>query len=41
MSDGLVHYARNGDVRLAYGVFGDAGPTLVWVPGWVVNNVDN
>jgi pimeloyl-ACP methyl ester carboxylesterase len=41
MSDGRVHYARNGDVRLAYRVFGDAGPTLVWVPGWVVNNVDN
>lgn len=39
MSDGRVHYARNGDVRLAYRVFGDADPTLVWVPGWV-SNVD-
>ena len=34
-----VHYARNGDVRLAYRVFGDADITLVWVPGWV-SNVD-
>jgi pimeloyl-ACP methyl ester carboxylesterase len=37
---GRVHYARNGDVRLAYRVFGDSGPVLVWVPGWVVSNVD-
>jgi class 3 adenylate cyclase/predicted alpha/beta hydrolase len=35
-----VRYARNGDVRLAYRVFGDAGPVLVWTPGWVVSNVD-
>ena len=39
MIDGRVHYARNGDVRLAYRVFGDGEPTLVWVPGWV-SNVD-
>ena len=37
--DGGVHYARNGDVRLAYRVLGDADATLVWVPGWV-SNVD-
>jgi pimeloyl-ACP methyl ester carboxylesterase/class 3 adenylate cyclase len=37
--DGGVHYARNGDVRLAYRVLGDADTTLVWVPGWV-SNVD-
>jgi class 3 adenylate cyclase/pimeloyl-ACP methyl ester carboxylesterase len=35
-----VHYARNGDVRLAYRVFGDSGPTMVYSPGWVVSNVD-
>jgi hypothetical protein len=40
VSDGRVHYARNGDVRLAYRVFGDTGPLIVWVPGWVVSNVD-
>jgi class 3 adenylate cyclase/pimeloyl-ACP methyl ester carboxylesterase len=39
VSDGRVRYARNGDVRLAYRVFGDGEPTLVWVPGWV-SNVD-
>jgi class 3 adenylate cyclase/pimeloyl-ACP methyl ester carboxylesterase len=40
VSDGRVHYARNGDVRLAYRVFGDSGPVIVWSPGWVVSNVD-
>lgn len=40
MSDGRVHYARNGDVRLAYRIFGDSGPVMVWSPGWVVSNVD-
>ena len=39
MSDGRVRYARNGDVRLAYRVFGEGELTLVWVPGWV-SNVD-
>ena len=33
MSDGRVRYARNGDVRLAYRVWGDSDPTLVWIPG--------
>ena len=37
--DGGVHYARNGEVRLAYRVVGDGDTTLVWVPGWV-SNVD-
>jgi pimeloyl-ACP methyl ester carboxylesterase/class 3 adenylate cyclase len=37
--DGGVHYARNGDVRLAYRVLGDGEPTMVWVPGWI-SNVD-
>ncbi|MGH3674818.1 MAG: alpha/beta fold hydrolase [Mycobacterium sp.] len=32
MSDGRVRYARDGDVRLAYRVYGDADATLVWVP---------
>jgi class 3 adenylate cyclase/pimeloyl-ACP methyl ester carboxylesterase len=40
VSDGRVHYARSGDARLAYRVFGDSGPVFVWAPGWVVNNVD-
>jgi class 3 adenylate cyclase/predicted alpha/beta hydrolase len=40
VSDRRVCYARNGDVRLAYRVFGESGPTLVWVPGWMLNNVD-
>jgi class 3 adenylate cyclase len=30
---------RNGDVRLAYRVFGDSAPVMVWSPGWVVSNV--
>jgi pimeloyl-ACP methyl ester carboxylesterase len=39
MSDGHVHYARNGSVRLAYRIWGDNDPTLVWIPGWI-SNVD-
>jgi pimeloyl-ACP methyl ester carboxylesterase/class 3 adenylate cyclase len=39
MSLGRVRYARNGDIRLAYRVWGDGEPVLVWVPGWV-SNVD-
>lgn len=35
-----MHYARNGDVRLAYRVFGDSGPVAVWTHGWVIDNVD-
>ena len=35
-----MHYARNGDVRLAYRVFGASGPFLIWVPGWMLSNVD-
>ncbi|WP_178359560.1 adenylate/guanylate cyclase domain-containing protein [Mycolicibacterium hippocampi] len=41
MGGSTVRYARNGDVRLAYRVFGDSGPVVVWTPGWVVNDVDN
>jgi class 3 adenylate cyclase/pimeloyl-ACP methyl ester carboxylesterase len=40
VNDGRVRYARNGDVRLAYRVFGDSGPVMIWSPGWVVSNVD-
>ncbi|ULL11380.1 adenylate/guanylate cyclase domain-containing protein [Mycobacterium liflandii] len=40
MSDDRVRYARNGDVHLAYRVFGQSGPTVIWVPGWMVSNVD-
>jgi pimeloyl-ACP methyl ester carboxylesterase len=40
VTDRRVRYARNGDAHLAYRIFGDAGPTLVWVPGWVISNVD-
>ena len=32
-----MHYARNGDVRLAYRVFGDGDIPLVWAPGWFSN----
>jgi pimeloyl-ACP methyl ester carboxylesterase len=39
VSDDRVRYARNGDVHLAYRVFGEGDVTLVWVPGWV-SNVD-
>ena len=35
MTGGRVHYARNGSVRLAYRIWGDGDPTLVWVPGWI------
>jgi pimeloyl-ACP methyl ester carboxylesterase len=37
VSDDRVRYARNGDVHLAYRVFGEGDVTLVWVPGWVSN----
>jgi class 3 adenylate cyclase/pimeloyl-ACP methyl ester carboxylesterase len=40
VTSGQLRYARNGDVRLAYRVFGDSGPFLVWVSGWVLSNVD-
>jgi class 3 adenylate cyclase len=40
MGDDRVHYARNRDVHLAYRVFGESGPMVIWVPGWVVSNVD-
>jgi class 3 adenylate cyclase/pimeloyl-ACP methyl ester carboxylesterase len=39
VTEGL-HYARSGDVRLAYRVLGATGPFLIWVPGWVMSNVD-
>jgi class 3 adenylate cyclase len=32
VSDGRLRYVRNGDVRLAYRVYGDGETTLVWVP---------
>jgi class 3 adenylate cyclase/pimeloyl-ACP methyl ester carboxylesterase len=41
VANGQAHYARNGDVRLAYRVFGDSGPVVVGVAGWAVGNVDN
>jgi pimeloyl-ACP methyl ester carboxylesterase len=37
VSDGPVHYARNGSVRLAYRIWGDKDPTLIWIPGWISN----
>jgi pimeloyl-ACP methyl ester carboxylesterase len=37
VSDGRLHYARNGDIRLAYQIFGEAEPTLVWVPHVLTN----
>ena len=40
VGDGRVRYARNGELHLAYRVFGDSGPILLWAPGWVVSNVD-
>jgi class 3 adenylate cyclase/pimeloyl-ACP methyl ester carboxylesterase len=30
-----VHYARSGDVRIAYSTFGDGPIDFVFVPGWV------
>lgn len=39
MTEGL-RYARNGNVRLAYRVFGANGPFLIWIPGWVMRSVD-
>src|SRR5262245_22756522 len=32
-----THYARSGDVNIAYQVVGDASRDLVLVPGWVTN----
>src|SRR5882672_11527816 len=32
-----TRYARNGDVNIAYQVFGDGPRDLVFVPGWVSN----
>ena len=39
VGDSRVHYAKNGDIRLAYRVWGDGEPTVVWIPGWI-SNVD-
>jgi pimeloyl-ACP methyl ester carboxylesterase len=39
VSDGRVHYARNGDVHLAYRVLGEGEIPLVFVPGYI-SNVD-
>ncbi len=39
MKVGPVQYARNGSVRLAYRVLGEAETPIVNVPGWV-SNVD-
>ena len=30
-----VHYARSGDLRIAYATFGDGPVDFVFVPGWV------
>jgi pimeloyl-ACP methyl ester carboxylesterase len=38
---GPVRYAKNGDTCIAYRVWGDAGPTLVTVLGWVVGTLDD
>src|SRR4029453_10183924 len=32
-----THYARSGDVNIAYQVVGDGPRDLVFVPGWVSN----
>ena len=40
MKVGPVQYARNGAVRLAYRVLGEADTPLVFVPG-SISNVDN
>jgi len=32
-----VHYARNGDARIAYREFGEGDNSLVFTPGWVSN----
>ena len=32
-----MHYARNGDIRIAYRVLGSGDTTMVWTPGWVSN----
>ena len=37
VSDGRVHYARNGDVHIAYRVLGDGDIALVFVPGYVAH----
>ena len=39
VNDGRVRYARNGDIRLAYRVFGDNDTPLVFMPPYV-SNVD-
>jgi class 3 adenylate cyclase/pimeloyl-ACP methyl ester carboxylesterase len=39
VGDGRVRYVRNGDVRLAYRVYGDGETTLVWVPT-VLSSID-
>lgn len=41
MTDGRVRYARYGDARIAYRVWGDAETTLVSVRGWTVESIDN
>jgi hypothetical protein len=40
VNGGRVRYARNGTVRLAYRVFGEAENTVVWTPG-AARNVES
>jgi pimeloyl-ACP methyl ester carboxylesterase len=40
VSDAPVRYARNGPVRLAYRVFGEAETTVLWTPG-AARNVES
>jgi hypothetical protein len=36
-----VRYAKNGDTRIAYGIWGDAGPVVVSCVGWTVGGLDD
>jgi pimeloyl-ACP methyl ester carboxylesterase len=38
---GRVRYAKNGDSRIAYGIWGEAGPTVVSSVGWAVGGLDD
>jgi class 3 adenylate cyclase/pimeloyl-ACP methyl ester carboxylesterase len=41
VDDSRVRYAKSGDTRIAYRVWGSEGPTLVRVLGWVTGGLDD
>lgn len=41
MTGSRVRYAKNGDTRIAYGIWGDTGPAVVSCVGWTTGGLDD